>query len=316
MKLFSSKQSDLPRRRQDGVTPHGQSERRSVLEEGSEIFRRNRTLTGSVSSRVFSAANDSASHLKSTRVQAHELAEQRRRIGGALLVIIVAILCLTILAWQFTATLQVRTPGVQTPTGTAQYEKAIQEYYSQHPFERLRFALNQKQLTDYIAQTLPEVRTVAIKSGALPTASIAEISMRQPIAGWRIGSTQYYVDDQGVSFTSNYYPAPAVQIIDKSGVPLETGKAIASSRFLSYVGRTVGQSATRSLIVEQVVIPMNTTRQIELRLKGITYPVKLVIDRPVGEQVEDMARAVAFVTEKHVTPQYLDVRVSGKAFYK
>lgn len=314
MKLFSSKQPDLPRRRQNTSESSGASEHHPTLDSGSEIFRRNRTLTGSLSSNVWSAANESSSHLKSARVQAHELTEHRRRLGGILLVAALAVGMLFFLLWQFTATIRIVTPGLQQPITVAPYESAIQKYYGQHPFERFRFAVNQEQLTKFVQQTLPEVQAVALSSGGFTHATV-HLTVRQPVAGWKIGSGQYYVDAQGVSFTRNYYPAPAVQIIDHSGVPLESGKAIASNRFLSYVGRTVALSADHAITVEQVVIPAGTTRQLEIHLRGMPYPVKLVIDRPVGEQVEDMARAIAYFKAKRHTPQYIDVRVSGKAFY-
>lgn len=314
MKFLSSKQPDVPRRRQQTSASSSVPEHRQALDSGSEIFRRNRTLTGSLSSKVSSAANESSSHLKSARVHAHELTEYRRRIGGILFVVALVLALLLFLLWQFTATIKILTPNLGQPVTSAPYETVIQKYYAEHPFERFRFAVNQTHLTQFVQESLPEVQSVKLTSAGFMHGA-ASLTMRQPVAGWKIGTAQYYVDAQGVSFTHNYYPSPAVQIIDHSGVPLESGKAIASNRFLSYVGRTVALAAAQKLTVEQVVIPAGTTRQLELRIKGVSYPAKLVIDRPVGEQVEDMARAIAYFSRKQQTPKYIDVRVSGKAFY-
>jgi hypothetical protein len=44
--------------------------------------------------------------------------------------------------------------------------------------------------------------------------------------------------------------------------------------------------------------------------------VKFSVDRAVGEQAEDAARAVRYLDGKGMSPEYLDVRISGKAFYK
>jgi hypothetical protein len=286
----------------------------ATYDDSGEVFRRNRTLTGSLSSKVWSAANESTSHLKSARVQAHELTEYRRRLGGILLAVALVIGMVIFLLWQFTATVHIAVTGLAHPVATSAYEDSVQKYYEQHPFERFRFAVNQSRLTEFVQQTQPEVRMADVAGGGFMRSTIT-IAMRQPVAGWKIGSAQYYVDAQGVSFTQNYYPSPAVQIIDRSGVPLESGRAIASNRFLSYVGRTVALSASSKLTVEQVIIPAGTTRQLELHLQGVAYPVKLVIDRPVGEQVEDMARTISYLSSKHQSPQYVDVRVSGKAFY-
>lgn len=314
--VFSpKKQSDAPRRRQQ--MPPGTQAPQPSLDEQSALFRRNRTLTGSVSSRI-GAAGEQQSNLKSARVQAHELADQRRRIAGVLFVIIAVGGLLAVLLWQFTARVAIELPNVSqsVTVNTAKYDKAVQEYYGLHPFERLRFATNEQRLTDYIQAVTPEVKSATLDGSAGFAASKLIITMRQPVAGWRIDTTQYYVDGQGVSFMTNYFGSPAVQIVDQSGVRLEAGTAIASNRFLGYVGRTVATAAHNGLIVEQVIIPAGTTREIDLRIKDVSSSIKLLIDRPVGQQIEDLTRALAYLKSKGQQPAYIDVRVSNKAYYK
>lgn len=312
--VFSpKKQSDAPRRRQQMSSNAHVPQ--SSLDEQSALFRRNRTLTGSMSSRIGSAGEQQG-NLKSARVQAHELADQRRQIAGVLFVVVAVVSLLAVLVWQFTAHVVIATPGVGSTVDTAKYDKAIQEYYGQNPFERLRFAVNQQRLTDFVRATAPEVKNVTIAGGAGFATSKVSIAMREPIAGWKMDRTQYYVDGQGVSFITNYFDSPAVQIVDQSGVRLEAGTAIASNRFLGYVGRTVATAAKNGLIVEQVIIPLGTTRQIDLRIKGVNSTVKLLIDRPVGQQVEDLVHALAYFKTKGQQPEYIDVRVSNKAYYK
>lgn len=315
MAFPSKKQPDMPRRRQQ-MSNDAQAQQPS-LDEQSALFRRNRTLTGSVSSRIGSAG-ELQSNLKSARVQAHELADQRRRIGGVLLVIAAVSLFLAVLLWQFTANVVIVTPGsgITHTIDTAKYEKAIQDYYGQNPFERLRFATNQQRLTEYLHSVTPEVKSVTVVGSAGFASSKLSIVMREPIAGWKIDTTQYYVDGQGVSFVTNYFTSPTVQIIDQSGVRLEAGTAIASNRFLGYVGRTVSTAAKSGLVVEQVIIPGGTTREIDLRIQGNSSSIKLLIDRPVGQQIEDLVRTLAYFKSKGQQPEYIDVRVSNKAYYK
>jgi len=140
--------------------------------------------------------------------------------------------------------------------------------------------------------------------------------MRTPIAGWSMNGKQQYVDSSGVSFGRNYYPAPSVQIVDNSGIQVAAGQAVASNSFLGFVGQIVGLAKTRGYTTTQVVIPSATTRQIELKLKDIAYPVKFSVDRPAGEQVEDMTNAIEWMKRHNLTPQYVDVRISGRAFYR
>jgi cell division septal protein FtsQ len=313
MALFSKKQPDIPRRRQDGVSRVSERATEGSLGE-RYAFRRNRTLTGSASSQVVST-NESNAQLKSSRVQAHELARQRRHIGGILSLVLLGAITLAALVSQFTSHVVVRTSDV-TRTLEPAYAEAIDAYLSRQPIERLRFLLREDALNEYVQSITPEVASVRVDGLAGLGKSLFIIEMRQPIAGWSIRGTQQYVDASGTSFARNHYSTPQVQIIDNSGVQVEVGQAVASNQFLGFVGRVVGLSNAQQHTVTQVVIPQGTTRQIELHTKDVGFPIKLSIDRPAGEQVEDMTRALVWLKAHGVTPEYLDVRVSGRAFYR
>jgi hypothetical protein len=311
MALFSKKQPNAPRRRRETGTNERASE--SSLAQ-RYAFHRNRTLTGSSSSSVTSS-NEANSQLKSPRVQAHELVRQRRHIGSVLLLVLVGAALLYALIAQFTAGVVVRVQDVSTRLDPV-YEQAIQDYLSSQPIERLRFLLSEKALGDFLQTAAPEVATVRVEGAAGFGKSEFVVTMRQPIAGWSMNGRQQYVDNTGTAFSRNYFASPKVQIVDNSGIQVDAGQAVASNRFLGFVGRVVGLAKGQGYVAQQVVIPTGTTRQVEVRLEGVPYPIKFSVDRAAGEQVEDMARSLKWLSGHGVTPQYLDVRVSGKAFYK
>lgn len=312
MSIFHKKSPvNTPRRRQADLTRAVQS----PLEVQSALFKRNRTLTGSMSSHV-SSASEASGTLKSSRVQAHELVNQRRRIGGLLLIVLAVSVVFAILLTQLTAKVTVSLVNNPQNTKTTSYQSLIQEYLAERPFERLRFALDLGGVTEYLRQKAPEVDTVTGVSADGFAASNVALRLRTAVASWKIGDKRYYVDASGVSFTKNDGPDPAVEIVDQSGVQPQTGSAVASSRFLGYVGRTVALAAEHGLVVQQVVIPLGTTREIELHIQDYGYPIRLSIDREVGEQVEDVARAINYFSKRGQTPVYIDVRVEGKAYYR
>lgn len=313
MVLFSKKQPDIPRRRQDGTSPMHERATESGLEE-RYAFRRNRTLTGSASSHVVST-NESNAQLKSSRVQVHDLAQQRRHIASILALVLFGVVVLFSLVFQFTAQSIVRTSDVSRPLDPI-YTKAVDDYLARQPIERLRFLLREDALNDYVQSVTPEVSSITSDGFAGLGSSLFIVEMRRPIAGWSIRGVQHYVDASGVSFAYNHYDKPQVQVIDNSGIQVEAGQAVASNQFLGFVGRVVGLANAQQHTVTHVIIPQGTTRQIELRMKEVSYPVKLSVDRPAGEQVEDMTRAMAWLKERNATPEYLDVRVSGRAFYR
>lgn len=310
MALFSRKKTVVPRRRQ-GDSGGERASEESLAQRYA--FQRNRTLTGSASSSVVSS-NEANAQLKSPRVQTHELVQKRRHVGLIFLLVLVLSGGLFVIISQFTASVVVRARDVST-TLDPLYENVIQEYLSRQPVERLRFATNKDSLTEYVQSKAPEVASAEVEGSAGFGRSQFVISLRQPTAGWNVNGQQQYVDNTGTAFSRNYFTSPKVQIVDKSGIPAGTGP-VASNRFLGFVGRVVGLADRQGYVVHQIVIPQNTTRQIEATLEGVSYPIKFSVDRPAGEQVEDMIHALRWFTGKGITPQYLDVRVSGRAFYK
>lgn len=310
MALFSKKQPDAPRRRREAATERASE---SSLAQ-RYAFQRNRTFTGSASPNVTSS-NEANSQLKSPRVQAHELVRKRRHIGLVLFLVLAGAAGLFVLISQFTAGVVVRGQDITMQLDPI-YERTIQEYLSKQPIERLRFLLNEETLNRYLQAAAPEISDVQVQGAAGFGKSEFVVTMRRPIAGWAMHGQQQYVDNTGTAFGRNYFETPKVQIVDNSGIPVNAGQAVASNRFLGFVGRVVGLAKGQGYVAQQVIIPTGTTRQVEVRLEGVPYPIKFSVDRPAGEQVEDMARSLQWLSGHGITPQYLDVRVSGKAFYK
>jgi hypothetical protein len=246
------------------------------------------------------------------------LTVKRRKVGSVLLGIIVLSSFLFWILTQFTArvTVSFGTVALTQQIDRSMYENVINDYLGANPFARLRFALDPVALSSYVSTRLPEVAAVSQVGMVMIGETHFDITIRHPVAGWTLNRTQYFVDDKGIAFQRNYFATPSVQIVDDSGISLEQGATIASNRFLGFVGRVVAFTQASGYVVTQAIIPTDTTRQLEIKLNGVVPLVKLSIDRPAGEQVEDMVRAVKYLVSQAQTPSYIDVRVSGKAFYK
>jgi len=309
---FKKKSREEPHRRR--LNADVLAQRRTAEKRGQTLFRRNRTLVGSLSPQVTSAS-ELTGDLQSPRAHAHHLMAHRRFLGTIFLLVVGAICFLTWLLYEFTAGIQVA-PTSSIVIDSTRYEHAINDYFVAHPFQRLRVLLNENDLSHYLAEITPEVKAVQSGGAAGFATSQFDITFRQPVVGWSIGAKQYYVDDSGVSFQVNYFAQPGVKIVDDSGVPQVAGTQVASSRFLRFVGQAITLAKADNLTVTQAIIPANTTHEIELLVSGHDYPIKLSLDRPVGEQVEDMQHALQYFDAKGQKPQYVDIRVSGEAYYK
>lgn len=310
---FLKKKENLPRRRSSG----GPRENSSPDSSRRYSFQRNRTMAGSGSSHT-PADVGSKPNTGSPRVTLHQLAIKRRKIGGIFLVVFIISILLYWLLMQFSArvTIGVSDTTISKSVDDIMYQEAINNYLGANPFERFRFILDKTRLHDSINKEHPEVGSIdSVDMGSIGEMRVV-ISMRHPVASWTINNNKYYVDANGFAFSKNYFATNVVAIVDESDIAIEDGAPVVSNRFLSFVGKAVAAVKGYKYTVTQAILPDNTTRQLEIRLKGQEPTIKLSIDRPVGEQIEDMSRALSYINTHNLKVENIDVRVSGKAFYK
>lgn len=319
MALFRSKKnpSDAPARRRYTYSATGvNGDKNTQMRARKAVqYRRGRTLAGSTQARLRSSES-SALQTATPREKAHHLANLRRKIIGMLIAVSGVAVFLLIVLWQLSASVSVELSRQTFEKDSVAYESAIQRYLDENPSERLRFNLNETRLSEFVSRLHPEVDTVTQQGSVSLAKTQFTVTPRTPMASWQVGDAQYFVDSQGVSFTKNLHEAPPVTIIDNSGVQHTPGTAIASERFLGFVGRTVALAQQNKLAVTSVSIPAGTSRQVELSVDGVGYPIILSIDRSPAEQVEDALRAVRHFQVTGVAPQYIDLRVRGKAFFR
>lgn len=306
MGLFSKKKPDLPRRRQSDALNDSLDERYT--------FRRNQTLTGSASPRVVTA-NDMSAQIRSPRAHAHELARRRQHVGSILFVTLLGCALLGFLIMQFTASVTVRSSEL-TMQLDDRYSRDIEDYFNRQPIERLRFLLREDRLLAYLQSVAPEVAKVDVEGSVGYGNTAFALTMREPIVAWNINNNRQYVDTSGTAFTRNYYTDPKVQVVDESGIQINGGETVASNRFLGFIGRVVGLAKSSGYTVTDVILPRGMTREVDIKLEGVGYPIRFSVDRPAGEQIEDMDRALTWLTANSQSPEYLDVRVSRRSYYK
>jgi hypothetical protein len=198
------------------------------------------------------------------------------------------------------------------------YAAAIDEYLGNHPSERWRFLTDTDRLAEYIQTEVPEVESVAVRGSAGFGKSRFEVRFRQPIASWDVNGRELYVDANGIPFVRNYFAAPLLRITDENGAlaTATAGQSVMSNRFMGFIGQVIGSAKKQGYEVDSIIIPAGMTRQITVHLKDISYPFKFSSDRPAGEGVDDMVEAIKWLQARQLTPQYVDVRIAGKVFYR
>lgn len=307
MKLFGKKNNDKPTR-QPGL----------MAGQDSYTFRRSRTLTGSTSPLVTSSA-EARSQLKTDRLKVHELHQQRRRMLRSFVIVLFCAGILTLLLASHFGPIAIEYPQAKagiTKPDTAKYERTIRDYLNLHPMEQFSFSVNSEGLGDYLRQQHSEVADARVSRSELGFRAEFEVLLRKPLLAWSTPQGQLFVDETGTAFNLNYFEHSLVQVVDRSGVTPDANGTIASKRFIRFLGQLVAAINTGDKgKVNSVIIPAST-RQIDLRLEGRNYDIKTHIDRDPHQQAEDLLNTLGYIDKKGIKPQYIDLRVAGKAFYK
>lgn len=296
------------------------SKRVASLAEGQEgyAFRRSRTLTGSSSQKVTAAASQQ-SQLKTDRLKLHELRQLHLRAVRLLGIVALGIVALAFIIASYIGEAPIRT--TQTQSGhirppISDYQKTIAEYFGQHPFERFSFLLNTAQLENFMRAKHIELLGVGTKKTWYGGKTSFSVRFRQPLLLWQVRDQRFYVDDRGVAFTYNYFADPTTTITDQSGVNPDVNGAIASKRFIRFLGKLVAAVNAEGVgKVSAVVIPA-AAREVDIRLEGRDYPIKTHIDRDPLQQADDIKNTLRYFDAHHIVAQYVDVRVASRAFYK
>ena len=272
----------------------------------TQSYRRNRTLNSRQTISPLEA---------SERLEAHELVKKRRSVARRLFMTAVGLAIIVFLLFQLTIDISIQTPDMKSSNSSKKYVAALNEYYSAHPAERFRFFLNNNDLKQFFLQKAPEVKNIRIEGDFLARSAV-KLTFRQPVAQWSSGGKVYFVDDGGVTFEQNYFDAPAVAVRDESGLPTRGGQEVINRQFLSFLGQAVSAFAQYKIKVSEATLPASTVRQVWFKVEGRATQVRMAVDRSAQSQVKQAIIALEYLGKTGSVPEYIDVRVDQRSFYK
>lgn len=103
---------------------------------------------------------------------------------------------------------------------------------------------------------------------------------------------------------------PTVAIVDEN-----VGNNI-SKRVKVFVARLEADAAEKNLKVDHVTLPFQKAREVLVFFEGRKEYYKMTIERGSTVQVEDAERMIRYLDGKGLAPEYVDIRVEGKAYYR
>lgn len=288
-------------------------------EQEGYAFRRSRTLSGSLANSVESA-NAKRANLKSDRVKLHGLHSSRRSLKAGLVALLLLALVSGFLLSHSLAFANLSVPANAAQAGApSALRNTLRDYVNGHPAEAFAISLNEQRAAEFLqTHGHPEVAGLNTSISWIGFNDTIAVDFRRPIALWQMNNETYYVDKRGVVFQHYQGPKPSLEIKDTSGYIAELARQdmLASRQFISYVGQLAGELRRIGVNpIQQVVIPP-VVRQVNIYIQGRDYEIRVNTSRDPESQAQDIKHAIQYFEKQGISPEYIDVRVEGKAFYK
>ena len=251
----------------------------------------------------------------SERSENQKLVIRRRKLGAFFVILAIFISLISIFLFQFISKVSV-VSNESKSQNLSKYEKSVEEYLNINPSERILSNLNKNALLESLQKDYPEVLSISdIKFNGLTSYKIY-LDFRKPVASWLVDGKEFFVDSEGVSFNVNNFEKPSLNIIDDSGAIVSNGKNVASSSFFSFIGKLVSAANKQGLEVSKIRIPPLSLRQIEVSVKGVSYFVRMSTADSAEGQIINFKKAIEYFGTHKISPNYIDLRIEGKGYYK
>ena len=251
----------------------------------------------------------------SERSENQKLVIRRRKLGAFFVILAIFISLISIFLFQFISKVSV-VSNESKSQNLSKYEKSVEEYLNINPSERILSNLNKNALLESLQKDYPEVLSISdIKFNGLTSYKIY-LDFRKPVASWLVDGKEFFVDSEGVSFSVNNFEKPSLNIIDDSGAIVFNGKNVASSSFFSFIGKLVSAANKQGFEVSKIRIPPLSLRQVEVSVKGVSYFARMSTADSAEGQIINFKKAIEYFRTHKISPNYIDLRIEGKGYYK
>jgi hypothetical protein len=180
---------------------------------------------------------------------------------------------------------------------------------------RNKLTFDEKNLVASLKQQFPEISQVQVELPILGQTPKVRIDVASP----SLVLQGLIVDAKGRAIGSlsefpNIKNLP--QVIDESGIKVRTGQSVLSASEVNFILTVVALCQKAQIPIASLTLP-KLPQQLDLRTTDRPYYVKFYMGGDALVQTgQFLAARKEFDISKKQPPEYLDVRVSGKIFYK
>lgn len=203
----------------------------------------------------------------------------------------------------------------------AVYQVAAYKIINQSIFNRSKLTFNTDSVSQQLKQQFPELAQAAVTIPLVNRRPVIYIRAGQPSLVLVSQDKSTLVDDRGVAVMAvgqakNLTKYKLVTVKDESGIEVKNGQSILPSTDVKFMLDSAQQFAAQGLKVDEFILPARAN-ELNAKLSGQKYLIKMDMQGDSREQVGAYLAAKDKLNSSRTVPaEYIDVRVSGRVFYK
>jgi hypothetical protein len=198
------------------------------------------------------------------------------------------------------------------------YERAVRSKLKEVK-NRNKITFDEDGIAKSLEQQFPEIENVQMELPIFSQTPKVSLNISKPSFLFKANSNSYAIDAEGVAVgLASDFPAiknlPVIE--DQTGFTAQKNKRIMSADSVNFINTVLAQCKYFKVPVNSLTLPA-LAQELDLRTSDKPYFVKFYLGGDALTQTGQFLSTRKQLQDTHKEPvQYLDVRVTGKVFYK
>ncbi len=214
------------------------------------------------------------------------------------------------------------TNGIKFIHSKAQYQQTIKSILDKSILNKSKFTINSNSVARQFKSDYPEFSSVTVIIPIYGHKLNLVLKVSEPALNLENSTGYYMLNDQGVAvikFNSlkQMNSTKLVTLIDRSNSRVSLGKSFISTNSVTFIKNVIYQYSKKGITIQDIVLP-NLPFEIDVQSRGEGFIAKYNLLDSSNYQVGTYLATLKYLKTNNLPmpTQYIDLRVTGKAFYK
>ena len=205
---------------------------------------------------------------------------------------------------------------------TQVYQDAAHKAFGKSLTNNNKLTINTDAVANQLKTAFPELHAVSISLPFLGRHPTVYVQPAIPQLVFSTNSGQFILDSNGralATYTSHTtLPSDrSVPIVtDQSGIAIHKGSIALPSQSVAFITEVAAQLYAKHIKVDTWTLPAGGS-ELNVKVSGVPYYVKFSLQADAREEAGTFLATKSYLEGQHKTPnEYIDARVTGRAYYK